>query len=45
MRLGGVRLEFAISTVAAFIGLYWKVIGWIILTSFVLVPWFALVRG
>jgi uncharacterized membrane protein YjgN (DUF898 family) len=41
LRLGGVRLESRLDP-AAYIGLYWKVIGWVILTSFVLVPWFAL---
>jgi uncharacterized membrane protein YjgN (DUF898 family) len=41
LRLGGVRLESRLD-MAAYIGLYWKVIGWVILSSFVLAPWFAL---
>lgn len=41
LRLGGVRLESRLDP-AAFLGLYWKVIGWIILSSLVLAPWFAL---
>jgi uncharacterized membrane protein YjgN (DUF898 family) len=41
LRLGGVSLESRLDP-AAFIGLYWKVIGWVILTSLILAPWFAL---
>jgi hypothetical protein len=41
LRMGGVRLESRLDT-AVYIGLYWKVIGWSILTSLLLAPWFGL---
>ena len=41
LRLGGVRVESRLD-IAAFLGLYWKVIGWVILSSVVLLPWLAL---
>jgi uncharacterized membrane protein YjgN (DUF898 family) len=41
LRLGGVRLESKLGA-GELIGLYWKTIGWVVLTSFVLVPYFAL---
>jgi uncharacterized membrane protein YjgN (DUF898 family) len=41
LRLGGVRVESRLD-MAAFIGLYWKVIGWVILSSLVLLPWIGL---
>lgn len=44
LRMGGVRLESRLDP-AAFIGLYWKVIGWVILSSLVLVPWVLLSVG
>ena len=41
LRLGGVRVESRLD-ISAFLGLYWKVIGWVILSSLVLLPWLAL---
>jgi uncharacterized membrane protein YjgN (DUF898 family) len=41
LRIGGVRLESKLDP-AAYLGLYWKMIGWVILSSLVLVPWLAL---
>lgn len=41
LRLGGVSVESRLD-IAAFLGLYWKVIGWVILSSVVLLPWLAL---
>jgi uncharacterized membrane protein YjgN (DUF898 family) len=41
LRLGGVRVESRLD-IAAFLGLYWKVIGWVVLSSVVLLPWLAL---
>jgi uncharacterized membrane protein YjgN (DUF898 family) len=41
LRLGGVRLESKLGA-GELIGLYWKTIGWAVLLSFVLVPYFVL---
>jgi len=41
LRIGSVRFESKLDP-AAYLGLYWKMIGWVILSSLVLVPWFAL---
>jgi uncharacterized membrane protein YjgN (DUF898 family) len=40
LRLGGVRLESTLGA-GVLIGLYWKTIGWVLLLSLVLVPYFA----
>jgi uncharacterized membrane protein YjgN (DUF898 family) len=40
LRLGGVKLSSNLET-GAFIGLYWKTIGWVVLLSLVLVPYLA----
>jgi uncharacterized membrane protein YjgN (DUF898 family) len=41
LRLGGVRIQSNLGS-GALIGLYWKTIGWVLLLSLVLVPYFAL---
>jgi uncharacterized membrane protein YjgN (DUF898 family) len=40
LRIGGVRFESRLDP-AAYIGLYWKMIGWVLLSSLVLLPWIA----